>query len=67
MAAEVLNALMIDTAAVEYSAPKKRPCVITTKLYRRVGELSAVITEVSQARLKNGDVPKSPSLSHRQR
>jgi hypothetical protein len=39
MVSEVLNALMIDTPAAEYSALKKRPCVITEKLYRRLREL----------------------------
>ena len=34
MAAEVFNALMIDTAAAEYSAPKKTCGIIEDKLYR---------------------------------
>jgi len=39
MAAEVFKALMIDTAAAEYSAPEKRPCVTTEDKVYRVGSL----------------------------
>jgi hypothetical protein len=47
MAAEVFNALMVDTAAAEYSAPEKRCVIIEDNLYRfgSLGNLAGTFLE----------------------